>query len=651
MIRLRVLGLFIRLLCVSLLLGSAFEALWAKEYRIDKGTLDLSDWSHLENRPTILLNGEWTFFPRQFVESGETARGGTTRMVPGTWQAEDIHFASYALHIRVDDQETVYGLKTPGYTTSCRIYVNGRLVFEGGRTASEAALEESSRRAAIIPLEKSLNYDITIQVANFIHAKGGLHNAPAFGPYELLIAEKARRISQESLIIAGFLAIGLYHLIIFAIRREKTVLFFASACIVIAIRTSFSNEQIYRLYFSLSYQVSLHIEYFSLFLVNPLCEIYLALMFKKEYPWKIFRFRLVCFFMVLSTAMLPTYQMSQALSYCHISHIMGVLICLYTIIGARMNQRLGSGLMMIGLTVFAFFALWDIANSLGFGLSGNYFLHVGFMAFVISQSGAIAQSYSYIFDRLMATEAEKNHSFEQLAKVFFSHQIAAIKQNKQLEETMPTTPGQACVLSFDIIGSSKIKHVKAKEFFRNVFSRCNEIMMEGYDGITHRSRAYRIKEMGDGFLCSIGYPFQAMTDNLANDAVDLANRFARVLHEESAMLHSEFPVTCGIGLAIDTLSGFYPESGPKEYDIFGPALVLATRYEGMRKVLFDEEKRRSIFIIQDIVYRSLDPEHRQEFQLVDLKQLGIVVRDDATATQLYYRLVDFPESAIEAQAS
>jgi len=233
----------------------------------------------------------------------------------------------------------------------------------------------------------------------------------------------------------------------------------------------------------------------------------------------------------------------------------------------------------------------------------------------------------------------REHAFKQLSKIVYNHQIVKIRENYDLEDTMPTQMSMACVISFDIINSSKIRHIKSKEFFRNVFSRCNEIMMEGYDGNNHRAGAYRIKEMGDGFLCSVGYPFESLTDNPANDAIDLAFRFAKALTEESEILHSETPITCGIGIALDTITGFFPVSGTKEYDLYGPAIVLATRYEGMRKALFPNEKDRNILIIHETVYHSMDKDHRDTFTQIDLKARGLVVRDDAGADSSIKKLL------------
>ncbi len=303
--------------------------------------------------------------------------------------------------------------------------------------------------------------------------------------------------------------------------------------------------------------------------------------------------------------------------------------------------------MQAGYIPATFFALgWGVLV-IGYGLNmvAIYFVNIpdlylsAYVAYALeSMLFAVALAYRTRDSEQRAVQ-DKVHALAQLEKVVYPHQMQQIKQGLELEGTMPPTSGHACVISFDIIGSSKIKHIRSKEFFRNVFTRCNEIMAEGYDGKKLRANAYRIKEMGDGFLCSVGYPFAAMSINPANAAIDLAKRFARVLADEASILHSKTPIACGIGIALDSLTGFYPEAGTKEYDIFGQALVLATRYESMRKTLFQAEQGRSIIIIQNVVHDSLDPSHREGFIELDLKEMGIVVRDDPAATHLFYQFL------------
>lgn len=231
---------------------------------------------------------------------------------------------------------------------------------------------------------------------------------------------------------------------------------------------------------------------------------------------------------------------------------------------------------------------------------------------------------------------ENEHAFGEMSKMIYAHQLNRIRRGEHLEVTMPTHTTEAIVISFDLIGSSQIDSKQAKIFFRHVFAQCNVIMAEGYDGKELKARAYRIKEMGDGFLCSIGYPFTSFSDHPAHEAIDLAKRFARVVEDEAKLLALNQPIACGIGIAYESITGFYPETGTKEYDLYGPSIVLATRYEGMRKILFEDQNDRSILIIQNRVFQMLDADHQNQFQRLNLKQHGVVVRDDPNADSLAF---------------
>jgi len=78
--------------------------------------------------------------------------------------------------------------------------------------------------------------------------------------------------------------------------------------------------------------------------------------------------------------------------------------------------------------------------------------------------------------------AEQSHLLNQLRKVVYPHQVRMILEGSELEATMPTAPGNGCVICFDIIGSSRIQHLNTKRFFRTVFRKCSEIMAVGYNG-------------------------------------------------------------------------------------------------------------------------------------------------------------------------
>jgi class 3 adenylate cyclase len=292
-------------------------------------------------------------------------------------------------------------------------------------------------------------------------------------------------------------------------------------------------------------------------------------------------------------------------------------------------------LLVYGAIYFAFILYYMMA-------SGDFTLHEIFtFCFMLFQLVHFTPVALLAVSRINAIR----HAFKQLEKVFYPHQIEMIRKAKELEQTMPTVAGEACVICFDVIASSQIQHAHVKMFLRNVFARCNTVMVEGYNGIDMAARGYRIKEMGDGFLCSVGYPFQSSGKSIAKDALDLALRFHEVFREEVKQLEYNRPILCGLGIAHDAISGFYPESGAKEYDLYGRAIVLATRYEAMRKSLFSQDLDSSVLVLQERVWSSLKADDRRNFIEVNLEEQGLCVRDDPLATRLFYRCLD--EDAVQ----
>ncbi|MBM4253721.1 MAG: hypothetical protein FJ146_17270 [Deltaproteobacteria bacterium] len=248
---------------------------------------------------------------------------------------------------------------------------------------------------------------------------------------------------------------------------------------------------------------------------------------------------------------------------------------------------------------------------------------------------AFAVGFKARISEVKAT-SENTHAFKQMQKVFYPHQIDQIRDGSELEQTMPTGAGEACVLCFDIVGSSKINHEKTKDFFRAVFRRCNEAMDQNYDPLRLVASGYRIKEMGDGFICSVGYPFRSPSGSLANDAYYLAQEFVTIFTEEVAKFDYHEPLHCCIGIAMDSISGFYPAGGTKSYDLFGRSIVLANRYEAMRKVILPDGLHANLLILQERVYFSLDKTLRGGFVQYMLRDHEASVRDDPAADRLYY---------------
>ncbi len=232
---------------------------------------------------------------------------------------------------------------------------------------------------------------------------------------------------------------------------------------------------------------------------------------------------------------------------------------------------------------------------------------------------------------LKSTDADtRQHLHNQLSKLVYPHQLERIKLGDELEETMPLKEGKAIVNVFDVQRSSDIRHEKTNDFFMGVFQAFLQISMEGYEHNPLRSRAFRLKETGDGFISAIGYPFLPVDSrSLADSAVSTALAMFDAFNTEVEKFNYARPIKGAMGLAYNSVQGTFQSGGIRSYDLFGEALIQASKYEELRKQpliwnLIEEHASRAglqhfnILIIQETVYNSLSPVYRDLFVEIDL---------------------------------
>ena len=365
------------------------------------------------------------------------------------------------------------------------------------------------------------------------------------------------------------------------------------------------------------------------------------------------RLHLICrsfCFIVLATSIAPILLDHQFASFVILPFvIMANIITLLLGITAYKNKIPGAVYFLCAI------AMAILGNELTIGLAigifpnnyvTRYAVHIGSALEVVMFAFALANKIKVANQEVKARGQKLEHTYEQLEKVFYPHQIAMIEDGHQLEQTMATNSGRGIVICFDVIASSSLKHYALKDFFDETIHECLDLLTNRYDKNKQISNGYRIKEMGDGFLCSIDYPFKVPSDTQATDlAIELSHEFVRILEKQQKKFHIGRKVFCGIGIAIGGLQGYYPSTGTKEYDIYGRGIILATRYEQMRKILFPSPDSH-IIILQSDVYHSATEATKDLFEKHPLGK-DLIVRDEPDATKLYYRLIPFTDVELE----
>ncbi|HET9240581.1 MAG TPA: 7TM diverse intracellular signaling domain-containing protein [Oligoflexus sp.] len=640
-------GKLLRLLWTLLLAGIFTASASEAAIPTQPGYLDLRKWNFARGDATF-LQGHWEFFWMELLSPDEVKKRIPIQYfpMPATWHKQlkvCCGYATYHLRVDVGDAKDM-ALEIPHMSTAVKIFVNGVEFFKAGNVGTTEETSIPSRNSGILRLPDAGSYDIVVQISNFHHARGGTWRAMRIGSFESLTHTARMNQLIEIAFIGGIWAIGIYHLALFFLRREIVTIAFSFCCLAVGTRLSTVGTRIFEFFIDdLSWVTMFRMEYLSLYLCPPLIWFYVQRLFPDELKMRWVLVAIGSFVVLSCTLLLPSLTFTHLINWFFILGSGFSIWFILVIFRAVYLKRTAALTIAIGALAILLASVIDLINIFVFNELQAFFFHIGFLIFTICQSFAIAQIYDRFFQNLRVEEKMRRHSYNQLAKVFYPHQLHMMQQGKPLEETMPTGKSTACVLAFDIIGSSRIEHIHVKSFLENSIKRCLSIIDEGYDPEQLTATGYRIKEMGDGFLCSVGFPFRTPgMGNLANSSVQLALRFVQIFHEEARLFAYAEPIHCSIGIAYDTIEGYFPSTGTREYDVYGRSVILATRYEGMRRTIFPDGAPSSVIIIQRKVWMSLDAEMRERFKSFDLEGAGIQVRDDRDAKALYY--VEIPST-------
>ncbi|SME95766.1 hypothetical protein [Pseudobacteriovorax antillogorgiicola] len=101
------------------------------------------------------------------------------------------------------------------------------------------------------------------------------------------------------------------------------------------------------------------------------------------------------------------------------------------------------------------------------------------------------------------------------------------------------------------------------------------------------------QEMGDGFLCSVGFPFTCDGD-VGKVTMDLCKQFIQVFKEAAEVHFKNRPVYCAVGAAYGQVNGYFQRTGLHNYELYGDAIVKATRYESFKRYYLNKGYRKQI---------------------------------------------------------
>ena len=615
----------------------------------EKGLIDLSQ-QDFADKAFLPLDGEWRMYEGRLLTSEDLQRQtpnvGIVKRLPQSWlhndQTPNGSIQTFYLRVKIQREKKQYMLKFFEQPSNYKVWLNGKLVLEKGKVGMSAEASHAGRGVETVFVMAENFIDIVLQTSSFHHKETGIWKSPIISMVDTGVKQHTIEIARDALLAGVLIFMGVYNIGIFLSlpTRDKGALFISTFCFAMLLRhLAMSEIPILR---SIPYLSSLWIKRFEFagITLGPVLFIYyLHYILQGNLPRRIIIYS-TAFSLPLTLLVLTTDQKTFG-SFLYLMQISFLLtstdsfLCIMWKWFKKVNYAKA---IAFGLFVILAGGLHDVLVAQNV-LRNRFIFPYALIAFMFVQSYILTVRFKEYLVALSLEKKRVSHAFSQLEKVFYPHQINLMKAGDELEKTMPTSPKMGIVISFDIVNSSNLKHFKLNEFLETSIRQCIDILFEDYEPELMQAKGYRIKEMGDGFLCSIGYPFSISGDQTEADlAIELADRFIGILDLATERYGFPDPVYCGIGIAMGQLQGYYPKSGTKEYDLYGSGIIKATRYESLRKKLFRSQQAHSV-IVQTNIYNSISSSLRKKFDCYTMAE-NEGIRDDPGAKEFYYKEVE-----------
>lgn len=416
--------------------------------RVEQGVLHLSEWDFAAEGP-VALQGYWEFYPHRFLDPMDTAsEDGKCGLitVPALWNTFETsqgkmgpygsgtyRLKAYLKHV----EGVIYGLKIPELATSYRLFVNGEEVAANGEPGASKETTVPKWRPQVAVFETdSPDVEIMVHVANHSHTKGGMWKSIYLGRAEQIFRERDLAIGFELLVFGGLTALAVYHLMVFALRKQHPPsLFLGILCLVIAVRVVLTGEIfLAALIPNLDFELLVALKY----LTVPLMLSILVCFMSRVYPGGLPRV-LQAFTHCLNLISVMTIMALPLADYAQLEQpfqLIGLLVSIYilaAIVGAVRRGEKGARHLLISATILFGTVLSDIgyANRLHGEVGLSNTIPFGLLVFAIGETLVLAERFTSALSNAEALTVELDHKVQQrtqqLEDAYQRLQIAATK--------------------------------------------------------------------------------------------------------------------------------------------------------------------------------------------------------------------------------
>lgn len=384
--------------------------------RAERGVLDLRtvDGAFDAARP---LRGEWEFVYGRFEPPGAADRelpldNAEFAPLPSTWKGTTFKgetltgsgYATYRLRIRLGPHTPErLAILVPAWETAYALYADGKPVAEAGTPGVDGASSIPRWRPVVADFPVTCGaVELVAHVSNFRHARGGPAMTPLLGTPRAVREFREKGIGAKFFTFGSLLMIALYHFAIFLPRRgERSALYFALFCLLMAARALVIDEQCILLLFpDIPWDLHVRLAYLPFTLAVPSFSLFLRSLYGEEMrPGISAAFNAAAAAYMALILLTPPYVFTALLAPFQLVLALGAVYCLVVLVLAVRGKREGAPLFLGAFAVY----LVCIVNDLCYHrllVDTAYVAPSGFLVFIFLQSVALARRYSDAFRKI-----------------------------------------------------------------------------------------------------------------------------------------------------------------------------------------------------------------------------------------------------------
>jgi two-component system, sensor histidine kinase len=360
---------------------------------------------------SLELQGEWSFAWKKLFSPSDQKNYPAYITFPELWNGKTINgerlsaqgFATYQLIVLLPGKREQLALNIPDIYSSYRLYLNGKIISSSG---NPAASRESytpnwtNNTVAITDLSDTLV--LTLQVANFSHAKGGSSKAITIGDSALLLSDREKTLAGDFLLtgclfMGGLFFFGLY---LFG-RRDKATLYFSLFCMAYSYRiVGSAMYSLLSVFPDLNWEVTVRLEYFTLFASIFLLIQYVRHLYPKDVHNVIIKLLLgFCTLVAATPILLPTSVFTSIIEPFLLVMFFCIAYVIFVFIKAYRNRRPAAEYGLVSIAVLMLVMLIINLEYFGVIVPSHLIVFAGYIAFFFLQSMILSFRFAFTLQK------------------------------------------------------------------------------------------------------------------------------------------------------------------------------------------------------------------------------------------------------------